>query len=170
MLTGLSDHNLILVARKLSSKRFNSFIRKYDSYGIPKRKLDDFRKAVHQIEWDDLLIGKDQDEDSQTFSKKLESTIKDFSCKLNPKNKKHTVPWMNSDILELMKKRDLALKTANRSKFSHDRQHFAMLRNKVVKTLRKAKADFFLRIINEARGNSKTIWNKLNYLKGEKKR
>ncbi len=92
MLTGLSDHNLILVARKLSSKRFNSFIRKYDSYGIPKRKLDDFRKAVHQIEWDDLLIGKDQDEDSQTFSKKLESTIKDFSCKLNPKNKKHTVP------------------------------------------------------------------------------
>ncbi len=77
---------------------------------------------------------------------------------------------MNSDILELMKKRDLALKTANRSKFSHDRQHFAMLRNKVVKTLRKAKVDFFLRIINEARGNSKTIWNKLNYLKGKKKK
>ncbi len=51
------------------------------TYGIPKCKLDDFRKAVHQIEWDDLLIGKDQDEDSQTFSKKIESTIKDFSCK-----------------------------------------------------------------------------------------
>ncbi len=40
----------------------------------------------------------------------------------------------------------------------------------MVKTLRKAKADFFLRIINEARGNSKTIWNKLNYLKGDKKK
>ncbi len=40
----------------------------------------------------------------------------------------------------------------------------------MVKTLRKAKADFFLRIINEARGHSKTIWNKLNYLKGEKKK
>ncbi len=101
----------------------------------------------------------------ETFSKKLESTIKDFSCKLNPKNKKHTVPWMNSDILELMKKRDLALKNCKQIKFNHDRQHFAMLRNKVVKTLRKAKADFFLRIINEARGNSKTIWNKLSYLK-----
>ncbi len=76
---------------------------------------------------------------------------------------------MNSDILELMKKRYLALKTANRSKFSHDRQHFAMLRNKVVKTLNQQRLIFFLRIINEARGNSKTIWNKLNYLKGEKK-
>ncbi len=40
----------------------------------------------------------------------------------------------------------------------------------MVKTLRKAKADFFLRIINKARGNSKTIWNKLNYLKGDKKK
>ncbi len=45
-----------------------------------------------------------------------------------------------------------------------------MLRNKVVKSLRKAKADFFLRIINEARGNSKTIWNKLNYVKGDKRK
>ncbi len=61
---------------------------------------------------------------------------------------------MNSDILELMKKRDLALKTANRSKFSHDRQHFAMLRNKVVKTLRKQRL-IFPENINEARGNSK---------------
>jgi len=170
MLTGLSEHNLILVARKLSSKRFIPFRRKYDSYGIPKRKLDDFRKAVHQIEWEDILIGKDQDEDSQIFSKKLESIINDFSCKLNPKNKKYTVPWINSDILKLMKKRDLALKTANRSKFSHDRQHFAMLRNKVVKSLRKAKADFFLRIINEARGNSQTIWNRLSYLKGDNRK
>lgn len=79
MLTGLSDHNLILVARKISSKGFNSFIRKYDSYGIPKCKLDDFRRVIHQIKWDDLLTGKDQEDDSRIFSKKLESTIKDFS-------------------------------------------------------------------------------------------
>ncbi len=146
MLTGLSDHNLMLVARKLSSKRFS-----YENGNMI------------------LIAFQNQGEDSRTFSKKLGSTIKYFSCKFNPKNKKHTVPWMNSDILELMKKRVLALKTANRSKFSHDRQHFAMLRNKVVKTLRNAKADFFLRIINEASGNSKTICNKLN-LKGDKRK
>lgn len=40
----------------------------------------------------------------------------------------------------------------------------------MVKTLRKAKSDFFLRIIEEARGNSKTIWNQLNYLKGDKRK
>ncbi len=116
MLTGLSDHNLILVARKLSSKRFNSFIRKYDSYGIPKRKLDDFRKAVHQIEWDDLLIGKDQDEDSQTFSKKLESTIKDFSCKLNPKNKKTYCPLVEFRYLRINEKTGSCFKNCKQIK------------------------------------------------------
>lgn len=98
MLTGLSHHNFTLVARKLSSKRFKSFVRKYDSYGIPKHKLEDFKCAVHHIKWDDLLMGKNQEEDSLIFSRKLESTIKDYSDKISHKNKKHTVPWINSEI------------------------------------------------------------------------
>lgn len=106
---------------------------KYDSYGIPKHKLDDFRSAVHHV-----LIGKDQEEDSLIFSKVLDHTIKDFSSKYSCKNKEHTVPWINSDILKLMKEQDLALKN-NKSKLSHDSQHF-MSRNKVLKTLKKAKA------------------------------
>lgn len=92
MLTGISDHNLILFARKLSSKRLNSFVRKHDSYGIPKHKLNDFRRAVLQIEWDELLTRTDQDEDRQMFSKKLERTMTDFSCILKPKNKKTYSP------------------------------------------------------------------------------
>ncbi len=95
---------------------FNSVIRKYDSYGITKCKLDDFRKAVHQIEWDDLLIGKDQDEDCQTFSKKIESTITDLSCKLNPKNKKHTVPWMKFRYLRTNEKTGSCFKNCKQIK------------------------------------------------------
>ena len=53
------------------------------------------------------------------------------------------------------------LKTAIKTKLSHDRQHFSSLRNNVVKKLRKAKADFFLTMIEKARGNSKIIWNQL---------
>lgn len=69
MLTGLSDHHLILVARKLSRKSLNSFVRKYESYGIPKHKLDDFKSAFHQIKCGDLLMRIDQEEDSQIFKK-----------------------------------------------------------------------------------------------------
>ena len=87
-------------------------------------------------------MGIDHEEDSQIFSKELESIIKDFNCKFRRKNNKNTVPWINADILKLMKERDLVLKTAIKTKLSYDRQHFANLRNKVVKKLRKAKADF----------------------------
>jgi len=53
-----------------------------------------------------------------------------------------------------MKERDNALKLATRSKMVHDRNKFVMLRNKVVRALRKAKADFFITIIENAHGNS----------------
>lgn len=42
-----------------------------------------------------------------------------------------------------MKERDNALKLATRSNMAHDRNKFEMLRNKVVRVLRKAKADLF---------------------------
>ncbi len=53
------------------------------------------------------------------------------------------VPWINVDILNLMKERDHALKTSLKTKLSSDRYRFTMLRNSVVKKLQKAKADFF---------------------------
>lgn len=58
---------------------------------------------------------------------------------------------MNIKILNLMKKRDMALKVAVKSKVSSDRHTFIMLRNRVVKQLSVAKADFFLNIIEKSR-------------------
>lgn len=166
MVTGLSDHNLSLVARKLTNKRFRPSVRDHESFRIPKHKQENFIYAVQQIDWDDLLLGIDNEEDSQKVSKKLESTIKDFNCKFRHKRTKNTVPWINEDILKLMNERDLVLKIAMKTELSHDRHHFAILRNKVVKKLRKAKADFFLTVIEKARGNSKIIWDQLNKLTG----
>lgn len=51
---------------------------------------------------------------------------------------------MNSDIVKLMIERDLALKNAIKSKSVSARNLFTTLRNKVVKNIKKAKADFFL--------------------------
>ena len=57
-----------------------------------------------------------------------------------------------------MKERDYALNIALRFKLDHDRRRFTMLRNKVMKEIRQAKANFFINIIGEAKGNSKLIW------------
>lgn len=60
-----------------------------------------------------------------------------------------------------MKERDRALKDALKSKSTCAKKLFTTLRNKVVKSIRKAKANFFLTIIDNAKGDSRKIWNQL---------
>ncbi len=64
----------------------------------------------------------------------------------------------------LMTKRDTALKKAIKSGLQQDRLLFNSLRNKIVKTLRQAKAQFFVNILNETKGNSKRVWQTINKL------
>lgn len=150
MITGLSDHNLSLVTRKLTRKRFSpSNTKEHEALRIPINMQEHFKSTIHSFKWNDLLLGKDLSEGSQIFSSKVQS-----------------IPWINADILKLMKERDLALKMAIRTNLFHDKYHFAMLRNKVIMGLRKARADFFMTIISEARGNSKIIWNQLKKTHG----
>lgn len=145
MITGLSDHNLSLVTRKLTRKRFSpSNTKEHEALIIPINMQEHFKSTIHSFKWTDLLLEKDLSEGSQIFSSKVQS-----------------IPWINADILNLMKERDLALKMAIRTNLFHDKYHFAMSRNKVIMGLRKARADFFMTIISEARGNSKIIWNQL---------
>lgn len=54
-----------------------------------------------------------------------------------------------------MKKRDLTLKKYLKSGLSTGRLIYTNLRNKVTAQLRAAKANFFLEIIKEAKGNKK---------------
>lgn len=67
-----------------------------------------------------------------------------------------------------MKERYKALKLANTTKSTHDRGRFTMLRNKVVRSLRKAKADLFLMIIEQSNGNAQIIWNQLRKMTGDR--
>lgn len=85
MVTGLSDHNLTLVARKLSNKRFSTSAKEYESFGIPKNKQENFKSAVEQIEWDDLLLGIDHDEDSQIFSRNYKALLNFLTANLGAK-------------------------------------------------------------------------------------
>jgi hypothetical protein len=66
-----------------------------------------------------------------------------------------------------MKERDYAIKISLRSKLEHDRRRFTMLSNKGMKGIRQAKANFFINIIGDAKGNSKLIWENLKMLTGK---
>lgn len=152
--------NLTLVARKLTKMRFCPCVREHEFVGIPKNKQESFKNAVQQIDWDHILLGIDCEKDSETLLTTIEKTIKDFSSKINYKHNKNLLPWINSDILKLMKERDLALKNAIKSKSTSARNLFTTLRNKVVKNIRKAKADFFLTNLEPTKKTDRSKYKK----------
>lgn len=79
-------------------------------------------------------------------------------------NAKQNSPWLNSSLWELMRKRDASLKKLLKSKLSTDQPIFKGLQNKVTQRLRKARANFFLNIISEAKENCKKLWKSVDKL------
>ena len=53
------------------------------------------------------------------------------------------LPWLNKEIIQLIRKRNLYFKKAHHSGSRDDRLMFKKLRNKVVANLRHAKRKFF---------------------------
>lgn len=168
LLTGISDHNITLLARKLTRKRFDSRVQtKCNSQRIPKNEMNNFENALRQIDWSSLLHSEDIRNSSDMFLTTINKIISSFTRKVKNKSRqKMTLPWLNDALWQQMKERDFALKRALKSGHSNGRHIFISLRNKVVRNIRKAKAEFFIRIIEDARGNGKIIWKNLNKLTG----
>lgn len=102
---------MVLISRKLTSKRFTTHASNKELFGIPKNKQSEFKSAIDNINWEDLVSSNiDLEISSQIFTEKLQSTISDFSIKTKYKYKKQSLPWVNDNIKKLMKERDNALK------------------------------------------------------------
>ena len=82
--------------------------------------------------------------------------------------KRSSLPWINENVIQMMRERgDRALQTSLKSKRITDRHIFTALRNKVTREFRKAKANYFLEIIVNSKGDSKQIWQQIKKLIGQ---
>lgn len=170
MVTCLSDHNLIIIARKLTKNRstFSTNI-KPCQFRIPKSDVCQYENAIKNINWNELLLGTNVDADTHVFLSTIQKITKQFLKKNKSKSdSKYTLPWVNGDIRRLMKERDQALRTFLKTKLTTDRYMFTSIRNRVIKDIRVAKANFFVNLIGEAKGNHKQIWDSINKLTGKR--
>lgn len=109
LLTGLSDHNMTLIVRKLTKQRLPIFINEHKSGNavIPKNKLPQLENELNHIDWNDVLQTNDLDDCCNTLIKTLteliEKYIKIFKCK----RRRVTLPWLNNDIRQLIKKKEI---------------------------------------------------------------
>lgn len=102
LITGLSDHNLTLMARKVNGKKCSIYDQSINSMKIPKNKKEHFKNAVQSIKWDDLMKSDNLDYTSHYFTDKLHKLIKDFSKKSRNKNKRASLPWINDTLFQMM--------------------------------------------------------------------
>ena len=122
LLTGLSDHNMILVIRKLTKKRLQRLSFKqnhnYVQTRIPKQKINQFENELKRLNWDNVLQTSDTDRCCDILTNTMADVIQKFTCPFKLKHKQ-TLPWINNDIYQLMKRRDHALKKITVYKITH---------------------------------------------------
>ena len=69
-------------------------------------------------------------------------------------------PWFNSNIYDLISKRD-------RSKCAGSMQKYRKMRNFVINEIGRVKSNYFRNEINKCHGNSSKLWNHLAFLSGK---
>ncbi len=94
----------------------------------------------------------------------IEQIIHKYRQPLKCRQNSASLPWLNSDVHQLMKKRDIALKKSLLTKTQTDILSFKSLRNKVVSETRKVKTAYFEQLIIESGENSSSFWKCINKL------
>ncbi len=94
----------------------------------------------------------------------IEQIIHKYTQPLKCRQNSASLPWLNSDVHQLIKKRDIALKKVFAYKNTDRYPKFKSLRNKIVSEMRKAKTEYFEQLIAESGGNSSSLWKCINKL------
>ena len=158
----LSDHQMILMTRKklkIKKKKCDFIGRSYRNYNKPNLQLN-----LQNHSWVEF-------DNAQTVSDKWavllgKITLEiDKICPLrNFKIKQEKEPWISPELIELIKDKDRALKTAKKRKDPALWNDAKRLRNQCIRRLRQAKADFISANLNNNIGNQKKFWNNIQTL------
>lgn len=136
---------------------------KQHQLSIPKNDMDKFKSALNDIDWTDLLVIEDIENSCSMFSSTI-NIIYLYNRRMSHRpRQKNSLPWLNEALWKQMRDRDSSLKIALKSGLRSDWYSYTSLRNRVVRNIRKAKADFYIKVIDDAKGDGKLIWNNLNW-------
>ena len=162
--TGFSDHYLTYCSRqnvkfslgKHKTIRFRS-IKNYSQL--------DFLNRLRNIDWSIVMNCQDVNDAWSIFKTIFTGILDEIAPFKQVRIKGRTEPWMNSDILDLIRQRDKALEYANRNKENRElRKNFNNIRNKLQREVNKAKSNYLKNKIEDNKKNPKEIWRQFKTL------
>lgn len=163
--TAISDHFLVYTIRKnIKPPKVHQH---HLVLGIPKSKLSQFNAEIGEIDWSSQLALENPEQVLAEFHDRVESVRKKHITTRKFQPRQTNLPWMNSEILHLLKQKTLSLKMYRLTKSSENRVDFAKIRNKCTYELRKAKAAYYQELIIQSAANPKTLWQTLKTITGE---
>ncbi len=111
--------------------------------GITKTKTRQLEKDIPDINLDNTLKVDHVNMFCNSLTDNLTRIVEKYTMKMKHLQKKTRLPWLNSEIFKLMKKRDLAPKVALSGGLSTDFLIYKGLRKEVSMVLRKAKTSYY---------------------------
>ena len=154
ILNGFSDHLITFCSRSCTKDVFSGsntrFVRCYKSYS----KFS-FLAELRKIDWSSILTSTDVNYCLSEFNRLFRSAIDSVAPLREIRVRNKMNPWMNSEILSSIKKRNSLL-----ARFKKDRtnellyKQYCQVRNKVQRDIKMAKESFFKNGVERNRGNS----------------
>ena len=156
--TSLSDHDLVACTRKINTQKYLPRTIKCRNYAKYDTKL--LADDVRNIDWQPIY---DNNSDVNTaviyLSKQLLQIFNTHAPVVEKPVKGKSCEWLDETIKKEMNTRDQLLRRARRRNDETSWREYKQQRNKCTNKVKKAKATYHHRLLNNDPQNSRKFWN-----------
>ena len=160
---GISDHFITYCTRKASKERTGKQnmvrIRSLKHYS-----KEEFQEKLEVADWSELYLCRNVNQAWEIFRNLFHSTLNSVAPHKDIKIKQNSEPWMTSEILDNIRKRDNCLLAYKKSGSKHLYSEYCKLRNLVQRDIKKAKEGYISNKIEENKNAPKKLWQQLKTL------
>jgi hypothetical protein len=160
---GLSDHCLIYCTRKVKKEQF----KKHNSIRMRSLKnysVENLNNKLNEVNWFDIINCDTVEVAWARFKTIFCNILDELAPVKSVRLKQRSEPWINSEILELIRERDKSFQKFKKHGDNINYTNFTKLRNKVQSKIRHAKKQYYINKIDEHKHEPKKLWNTIKTL------
>lgn len=155
--TSLSDHDLICLTRKINTQKYLARVikcRDYSNYN-PELLVNDIR----QIDWSYVYNSNEVNKSVEYLSTQLKNAFDKHAPLIEKRVQGKPCPWIDEPLKRQMNARDRLLHRARANNDEASWNEYKVQRNRCTSAVRKAKASYNQRMLNDNRLNPRKFWN-----------
>lgn len=155
--TSLSDHDLICLTRKINTQKYLARVikcRDYSNYN-PELLVNDIR----QIDWSYVYNSNEVNKSVEYLSTQLKNAFDKHAPLIEKRVRGKPCPWIDEPLKRQMNARDRLLHRARANNDEASWNEYKVQRNRCTSAVRKAKASYNQRMLNDNRLNPRKFWN-----------